>query len=97
MCTCITLIFKWLNLEEEPDPELLPEPQQRIMSKAGVAGAVLRALCVVCGRCMPVTLAGVIRVHGSLSNWCTGSGMPPSLIATTNTSTPHALPSSSGM
>ena len=39
---------------------------------------VSRALCSVCGRCMPVTRAGVLRVHGPLSNRCAGSGMGPS-------------------
>ena len=39
---------------------------------------VSRALCSVCGRCMPVTRTGVLRVHGPLSNRCAGSGMGPS-------------------
>ena len=39
---------------------------------------VFRALCSVCSRCMPVTGAGVLRVHGPLSNRCAGSGMCPS-------------------
>ena len=33
---------------------------------------VSRALCSVCSRCMPVTGAGVLRVHGPLSNRCAG-------------------------
>ena len=54
---------------------------------------VSRALCSVCGRCMPVTGAGVLRVHGPLSNRCAGSGMCPSsassaaATATTTTTT----------
>ena len=32
----------------------------------------------VCSRLMPVTMAGLIRVHGPLSNRCVGSGMYPS-------------------
>ena len=34
-----------------------------------------RAICSVCGRSMPVTKAGLLRVHGPLGNRCTGSGM----------------------
>ena len=63
----------------------------------GICGdqrSALRALCVVCGRTMPVTKVGVVRVHGPLVNRCTGSGMPPSLSASINTSPPPALPSS---
>ena len=37
--------------------------------------SALRAPCVVCDRTMPVTKAGVVRVHGPLGNRCTGSGM----------------------
>ena len=37
-----------------------------------------RSLCDVCGRSMPLTKAGVFRVHGPLSNRCGGSGMSPS-------------------
>ena len=50
-----------------------------------------RAVCEVCGRCMPVTKAGLLRVHGPLSNRCEGSGMSPTLsslsIATTQDTT----------
>ena len=63
----------------------------------GICGdqrSALHALCVVCGRTMPVTKVGVVRVHGPLVNRCTGSGMPPSLSASINTSPPPALPSS---
>ena len=60
--------------------------------------SALRALCVVCGRTMPVTKVGVVCVlgvgRGSLVNRCTGSGMPPSLSASISTSPPTALPSS---
>ena len=54
---------------------------------------VSRTLCSVCSRCMPVTGAGVLRVHGPLSNRCAGSGMCPSsassaaATATTTTTT----------
>ena len=34
-----------------------------------------RAICSVCGRSMPVTKAGLLRVHSPLGNRCTGSGM----------------------
>ena len=37
-----------------------------------------RVPCPVCCRSMPVTRAGVMRVHGPLSNRCAGSGMSPS-------------------
>ena len=38
----------------------------------------LRATCAVCERSMPVTRAGVFRIHGPCSNRCEGSGMLPS-------------------
>ena len=59
--------------------------------------SALRAPCVVCDRTMPVTKAGVVRVHGPLGNRCTGSGMPSSLSASINTSPPPALPSSAAI
>ena len=34
-----------------------------------------RVVCSVCCRSMPVTKAGLLRVHGPLGNRCTGSGM----------------------
>ena len=37
-----------------------------------------RASCPVCGRSMPLTRMGALRVHGPLSNRCEGSGMLPS-------------------
>ena len=37
-----------------------------------------RSLCDVCGRSMPLTKAGVFRVHGPLNNRCGGFGMSPS-------------------
>ena len=36
-----------------------------------------RVTCPMCGRSMPVTKAGVFRIHGPLSNRCQGSGMLP--------------------
>ena len=41
-----------------------------------------------------MTKVGVVRVHGPFVNRCTGSGMPPSLSASINTSPPPVLPSS---
>ena len=38
-------------------------------------GLADRATCPVCTRSMPLTKGGGIRVHGPLSNRCTGSGM----------------------
>ena len=38
----------------------------------------LRATCAVCERSMPVTRAGVFRIHGPCNNRCEGSGMLPS-------------------
>ena len=32
-------------------------------------------VCSVCGRSMPVTRAGLLRVHSPLGNWCAGSRM----------------------
>ena len=59
--------------------------------------SALRAPCVVCDRTMPVTKTGVVRVHGPLGNRCTGSGMPPSLSASINTSPPPTLPFSAAI
>ena len=39
--------------------------------------ALSRAPCAVCGRSMPVTRTGLIRVHGPLDNRCAGSRVPP--------------------
>ena len=38
-------------------------------------GRASRAGCPVCSRSMPLTKTGAIRIHGPLSNRCTGSGM----------------------
>ena len=45
---------------------------------AHTAASSSRASCPVCSRCMAVTRAGVLRVHGPLSNRCEGSGISPS-------------------
>ena len=57
--------------------------QQQDAGSEAVSGGgrrlpVSRATCPVCGRSMPVTKAGVFRIHGPLSNRCEGSGMLPS-------------------
>ena len=46
----------------------------RVGGRAGVRRRV-RAVCEVCGRSMPLTKAGKLRVHGPLNNRCDGSGM----------------------
>ena len=38
-------------------------------------GLASRAGCPVCSRSMPLTKTGAIRIHGPLSNRCSGSGM----------------------
>ena len=44
-------------------------------SASASLGLVDRAACLVCTRSTPLTKAGAIRIHGRLSNRCTGSGM----------------------
>ena len=73
----------------------LSAPGIAVATRANQSSA-LRALCVVCGRSMPLTSAGVIRVHGPLSNRCNGSGMPPSSTGATDSSTQPARSSSNG-
>ena len=56
-----------------------------------------RAVCEVCGRCMPVTKAGLLRVHGPLSNRCEGSGMSPTLPSPSMVTTQDTTVASSGL
>ena len=70
----------------------LSAPGIAVATRANQSSA-LCALCDVCGRSMPLTWAGVIRVHGPLSN---GSGMPPSSTGATDSSTQPARSSSNG-
>ena len=44
-------------------------------SASASLGLADRAACLVCTRSMPLTKAGPIRIHGPLSNRCTGSGI----------------------
>ena len=53
-----------------------------------------RAACPVCCRSMPVTKAGLLQVHGPLSNRCKGSRMSPSLSPSTHSPRPLSVPSS---
>ena len=39
-------------------------------------------MCSVCQRIMPVTTAGLVRVHGPVSNRCPGSRNPPTVTST---------------
>ena len=41
-----------------------------------------RVPCSVCRRIMPVTTAGLVRVHGPVSNRCPGSRNPPTVTST---------------
>ena len=62
-----------------------------------------RAPCSVCHRVMPLTRAGLVRVHGPVGNRCPGSRFPPALSGLSPPSTapvtapapssPPALPS----
>ena len=60
-----------------------------------------RAICSVCGRSMPVTKAGLLRVHGPLGNRCTGSGMlivsPSSSITATSATVSVGSTTSTGV
>ena len=53
----------------------------RVSDKAGHSSSVSRSVCLVCCRSMPVTKAGLLRVHGPLGNRCAGvivmSDSPP--------------------
>ena len=61
---------------------LCPHPAAVGRSSSGVDSlantGTSRAVCPVCCRSMPLTKAGLLRVHGPLSNRCEGSGMSPS-------------------
>ena len=48
-----------------------------------------RAPCSVCRRVMPLTRAGLVRVHGPVGNRCLGSRFPP---APSGLSPPFAAP-----
>ena len=47
----------------------------RVSDRASHLSSVSRSVCLVCCRSMPVTKAGLLRVHGPLGNRCAGSGM----------------------
>ena len=47
----------------------------RALVSGGQVSSSSRVACSVCGRSMPVTRAGLLRVHGPLGNRCAGSGM----------------------
>ena len=51
--------------------------------------SAIRAPCSVCRRVMPLTRAGLVRVHGPVSNRCPGSRLPP---APSGLSAPSAAP-----
>ena len=61
---------------------LCPRPAAVERSSSGVDSlantGTSRAVCPVCCRSIPLTKAGLLRVHGPLSNQCEGSGMSPS-------------------
>ena len=42
-----------------------------------IAFSVIKALCSVCGRDMPLRSDGKVRIHGSVKNRCSGSENPP--------------------
>ena len=44
----------------------------RVSDKAGHSSSVSRSVCLACCRSMPVTKAGLLRVHGPLGNRCAG-------------------------
>ena len=47
----------------------------RALVSGGQVSSSSRVACSVCGRSMPVTRVGLLRVHGPLGNRCAGSGM----------------------
>ena len=46
-----------------------------LLSASASLGLADRIACPVCTRSMPLTKAGAIRIHGPLSNRCSGSGI----------------------
>ena len=56
----------------------IPESPSPSSQSVGCVSRVcaFRAVCPVCGRSMPLTRAGILRIHGPLDNRCKGSGMP---------------------
>jgi len=56
---------------------LPPIPESPSSQSVGCVSQVcaFRAVCPVCGRSMPLTRAGTLRIHGPLDNRCKGSGM----------------------
>ena len=55
---------------DQPEP---PETQS-----ASQPGDPSHAQCPICCWTMPLTRAGLIRVHGLVEDWCPGSQKPPS-------------------
>ena len=47
----------------------------RALVSGGQVSSSSRVVCSLCGSSMPVTRAGLLRVHGPLGNRCAGSGM----------------------
>ena len=75
---------EWRSPEAPRRPDS-QDPQMSIRSTTPERAhpSTSRAPCPGCRRLMPVTKAGLIRVHGPVSKRCTGFGRPPSLIEQT--------------
>ena len=64
---------------------------------SAIQSTTSRATCPSCGRSMPLTKAGLLRVHGPLSNRCEGSGMSPSSPLSSSSRSPRYHSSSHSM